>query len=256
MYIELVVLDNAVMDALILRLAAAMGGKRPRHWKTVLFSLLGGGYAACGFFWPELTTPLMKLITGLLMALALPFDSFKSYLHGAICLFLSAFLAGGLTLCAALCLGGTMSSGALIAPLSLRTALLIALALSFAPNLVRRMRGRRIQAQGALALTVKVQGHTYMLPAMVDSGSALREPLSGKPVIAAYLPELSEIAHIPVPYATVDGSGFLYAFQAEEVRLMDTELDALVALTPRSVTALVPPDAIPEQLIAGGEKYA
>ena len=256
MYIELVVLDNAVMDALILRLAAAMGGKRPRHWKTALFSLMGGGYAACSFFWPELAAPLMKLATGLFMALALPFDSLKSYLHGAICLFLSAFLAGGLTLCAALCLGGTMSGGALIAPLSVRTALLIALALTFAPNLVRRMRGRRILAQGTLVLTVKAQGRTYTLPAMVDSGSTLREPLSGKPVIAAYLPELAEKARIPVPYATVDGTGFLYAFQAEEVRLMETELDALIALTLRPVTALVPPAALPEQLIVGEKTHA
>ena len=97
-------------------------------------------------------------------------------------------------------------------------------------------------------------GREYRLDALIDTGNGLVEPLSGKPVAVAYLPELAEHAHIPIPTATAHGTDVLYALKPERLCINGRESDALLALCPmpiRGAEALLPP-GLAEQMNLGG----
>ena len=146
----------------------------------------------------------------------------------------AAFLTGGLAFCLAFCFGGEMQNGILIASLPVRTALVIALIATFIPNLVRRLRMQHANCnpQCYAKLSILVNGKEYQLNALIDTGNNLVEPISGKPVAVAYLPELANQAHIPIPAATAGSKSILYALRPECMRINGRESEGLLALSP------------------------
>ena len=112
MYIELFLLDNFLMNLLTLRAAAAMSSPKnegqPRRARILLRVPAAAAAAAAGgaMF---ITLPV-KLASTLLMALAFPPHSFRELMHSAAALFLSAAVAGGAVLLAALAFGGTLAA--------------------------------------------------------------------------------------------------------------------------------------------------
>jgi len=248
MYIELFLLDNAVMDMLICRLAAALCSRRFRLGRAAAASAAGAAYAALAFLYPPLMSLPCKIAAGLGMALALPFGGWRDYAVGVLATFGAAFMIGGAAIALALATGGGAENGVLLATVELRIAMLAALLASLFPSLARRLkRGARA---GFGTLVVAYRGARWELSAMVDSGSTLCEPVSGKPVVAAYIPELSNAANIPVPVKTVCGGELLMAIRPDSVSFDGAELDALVALTkaPTHPRGLVPPAALPLQI--------
>ena len=138
--------------------------------------------------------------------------------------------------------------------LPVRTALYAALAAAFLPNLMRRFRARRARAGTHAVVTLCAAGREYRLDALTDTGNALVEPLSGKPVVVAYLPELAEHAHIPIPTATAGGTGILYALRPERLSINGRESEALLALSSvplHGTEALLPPE-LAERTELGG----
>ena len=94
-------------------------------------------------------------------------------------------------------------------------------------------------------MRVACMGNVYSVPACIDTGNILRESVSGKPVIVAYIPELQNRANIPVPMTTVRETGVLYALRADMITLDGVPTDALLAICPEKLeNALVPPCAI------------
>lgn len=246
MYIELFLLDNALMDLLILRLAAAMAGARLHRGRAALGCLGGALYALWAACWPPAGCLAAKGAFGLLLALALSPRGWREYGLGVLCLFASAFLVGGLAFALALATGGRIENGAVWGGVPLRTALVTALAASFLPRAIRRILRRR--KAGTVMLTLGHGGASWALRGMVDSGNCLWEPCTGLPVIVAYLPALSQQARVPIPVATVQGKEVLYGFRPQTLRANGTDLDAWIALSPtplQDVDALVPPGALP-----------
>ncbi len=246
LYIELFLLDNFVMDCLMLRIAAALSARPIPAGRMALASALGACGAWGALFFPPLASLPGKAVCGLLFTLAFPWKGLREYARTAAAVFGAAFLTGGLAFCLALCFGGGMRGGVVVAALPVRTALAVALAATFLPGLVRRLRAQRAQAGCHVRLTVCAAGREYRLDALIDTGNGLFEPLSGKPVAVAHLPELAEHAHIPIPAATAGGSGILYALRPERISVNGRESDALLALSPvplRGAEALLPPGA-------------
>ena len=251
MWLELFLLDNAVMNALMLRAAAAMCSCKAPFWRTFLFSFGGAVYAAFAFSHPLMGTLPMKLLTGLLMALALPSKSVRAYLIHALCVFFSAFLTGGLCVCLALALGGGLQNGVLLASVPLRAALAGALLASFLPRGLRALLARNAKSASAVRLRLCHKGREYLLEGIVDTGNFLTEPLSALPVVVFYARGFPGAGGVPVPVrgATGGPAAVLYAFAPEALydRATGARLNALVALAPapmRGVDALVPPAAL------------
>lgn len=112
---------------------------------------------------------------------------------------------------------------------------------AFIPNLLRRRR----EPARVFSMKIACMGNVYTVPACIDTGNILRERLSGKPVIIAYIPELEPEAHIPVSAATVNAKSVLYALKADMITLDGVPADALLAICPEKLeNALVPPSAI------------
>ncbi|NCB30948.1 MAG: hypothetical protein EOM66_06015 [Clostridia bacterium] len=246
MYIELFLLDNALMDWLILRLATALRGRKPVGWKTAAGCILGALYALGAVYWPQAGGLLGKAAFGCALALALSPKGWLDYALAVLCLFASAFSIGGLAFALALATGGWMEQGVVWTGLPVRTALCIALLASFLPGAARRILRRR--QRGSVQLEVEYQGAFYKLDALIDSGSSLWDPLSGLPVIVAYLPALAKEARLPIPVATVNGKSVLYALHPQRIALDGAQLYALLAISPsplRDAEALIPPAALP-----------
>ena len=79
------------------------------------------------------------------MALAFPPHSFRELMHSAAALFLSAAVAGGAVLLAALAFGGTLRGGVIYGAIPLRAALLGAAAAAFMPRSIRKILSRRVR---------------------------------------------------------------------------------------------------------------
>lgn len=246
MYIELFLLDNALMDWLILRLAAALRGGRLAKGRAAAGCVLGALYALWAVFWPPAGGILGKIAFGGVLALALSPKSYKEYGLAVLCLFAAAFAVGGMAFALALATGGRVERGVIWTGLPVRTALCIALLATFLPGAARRIL-RRKQA-GRVRLTVAHGGASYALEGLVDSGSSLYDPLSGLPVVVAYLPALAAEARLPVPVETLGGKGVLFALKPQHITWNGTELNALLAISPsplRGAQALIPPAALP-----------
>lgn len=230
MYIELFLLDNAIYNALMIRLAAAICSRRIRAWRIALFSILGAVYAAFAIHSPLLMSLPFKLISGLVMALCFPLAGLKSYAFSALSLFLSAFIMGGLAITLTLALGGEFSAGFMIASTPVRIAFITAAIACFLPNAMRGMLKRK--ARGIVKLKLMHDGKTYELSGMIDSGNGLCDPISSLPVIVAHMKGFSCAANIPIPAATVNGSVTLMAFLPQRLIYDGQELHALIALSP------------------------
>lgn len=248
MYIELFLLDNLLMDMLICRLAAAMCGRRLHIQRALAFSAAGAVYAAFAHTEPRLNVLPCKILLCLIMAFALPCNGVREYLAGLAGMCAAAFIIGGSAFFAVYATGGA-ADGSLMGGVPLRIMLFAASAAAAMPPIARRIRQRRIRNEQTRILTVIRNDKTYILTAMVDSGSSLAEPVSGLPVAVAYLPE--ETGNIPVPISTVKGSGLMPAFHPDRAEYDGIELDILIALSdiPINPQVLLPAAALPDTFI-------
>lgn len=245
MYIELFLLDNMLMNMLICRLAAAMCGRPVHKLRAVGFSAGGAVYAAFAYTLPQLNSLPCKILLCLIMAFALPCKGPGEYLAGLAGMCAAAFIIGGSAFFAVYATGGAVN-GSIIGGVPLRIMLFAASAAAAMPTLARRLRQNKIQSQNTHILTVTRNNKTYILPAMVDSGSSLMEPVSGLPVAVAYIP--GETGSIPVPANTLQGSGIMMAFCPDRAEYGGIELNILVALSdkPLHPQALLPMAALPD----------
>lgn len=218
--VELFLIDNLLMDLLMLRLAAAIGGLRLRPWLAAAVALFGAVYALLSMT----TMPVLACLPcklGLCAVASLPLvRAPKDIPRAVLSLFAAACLMGGLLLALCMMLGGTLSGGALIGTVPLRIALLGATAALALPRLVRSALSALRNRSKRVLLRIILEDRTLEVMALADSGNLLTEPLSGKPVIIVERALLPDCSHgRPVPYATLGGEGFLYAVRPRLVQV-------------------------------------
>lgn len=229
-YIELYALDNLLMDALLLRMAAAIVGRPCRIWRLLIFSAAGAALAIIALFCPLLLHPAAKLGQALLLGLFIPPRGAKQYAENTAAVIISACIMGG----TAYALGGT-GQGMAFLPRHMRFMIMGAAAALGIPRIVRGFRQRRTFACGMAKLNFFINGKEYELTALRDSGCLLCEPVSGAAVVIAYIPALLEKAKIPVPMETVQGWEMIYAIKPEKMAIDGADTDALLAISPQPI---------------------
>ena len=244
MYIELFLIDNLLMNLLILRLAAALLSVKLSFKKALAASLLGACYAAAGAgAFPFLLSPVMKIITCLLMTFALPFRGIKGYFLSSGALLLSALTIGGAAVLAAIAAGGEiLSSGTVRAGISLRAALAGAAAAVFLPQFIRRMLSRRVKNELFVKLHIEAFKIKIECAALIDTGCIVSEPVSGLPVVILNKKKYAELAKqamLPVPIKTADGESVIYAMIPKKASVNGTPVAAAVGFAENG-TALIP----------------
>ena len=139
MYIEVFLLDNLLMNAVICVLAGAVCGRSIRLGRVLLFSLGGAVYGAAAMYVPVLSMFPCKTILCLAMALVFPYEGLRGYITGLTAILAAALTIGGLGFLMICAFGNVRSLGDGI---SLRLMLLIAFAASIMPGIARRVRGK------------------------------------------------------------------------------------------------------------------
>lgn len=246
---------NLAADYLLLLAAGRISGAVLRRRRILLASVAGAAYALASVVpeWGFLTAPILKISVGVGMAL-LAYGSERRFWRCCASFFAMSALFGGAVWGASL-LAGTDAAGAVYVPVSLRVLVLsFAVCYAVVSLLLRGSFSKR--AKRVAALELELAGRALSLRALLDTGSSLADPVTGRAVIVAGrtaaagllgLPSLPRdavsaaelLASLPwlagrvslVPYSAVGtDSGLLAAFRPDSVRLDGSKLDALIAL--------------------------
>lgn len=242
MIAELYLIDNAVMNILVIRLAAAISGRRVKPVRAALFASAGAIYALAAASASALMMHwTLKIAGSLILSAVLSFGSVKEYFVGAVSMFAAIFVAGGAVTCVALLASRRFGGLESLSPL---TAIAGALITYLLPYAVRRLRGERASDGEVLELVITNQGQRHNLKAVQDTGNMLIEPISGLPVIVIHSTAREENATIPIPASTVFGDGMLFGFRPDRIELNGRQIDAVVVRVKRGFgdyEALIPP---------------
>ena len=256
---ELVAL-NALIDYLLLLLAARAAELPLRRGRFALSGLLGGLYALAAAAGPPFLRagPGKLLLSGLMCALA--FGCRRGVWKGwGAFLGLSALFAGAVY-AAALLGGRSVGPGSVPAALSPRLFLLC-FALCWAA--VRLFLERSPPGSAYAEVILTLGERSMQLTALRDTGNRLRDPVSGCAVLTADgrameellgpalplpVPEdaaslLRQLSRDPrlaprlglVPYSAVGGSGLLVTVRPDSVTVDGESVRALVAVSPAAI---------------------
>ena len=185
-YVDSVFVLNALMDYLLVLCAARLAGIPLRRRRYLLAGLLGGAYAVAVFL-PGLgflsATPV-KLAAGILLALA-AYGGEAKLLRLTLLLFAVSCAMAGCVLALGLVAGGgvPMVNGVFYTDVDAKVLLTAAAAAYLVLTVVFRaaagkgVRGELVRVQVCLA------GRTTAFTAFCDTGNALRDPVSGAPVL-------------------------------------------------------------------------
>ena len=225
MYIEVFLLDNFLMDMLILKLASAMSGLKYSVKCACFVCIFQSVYSAFAVRYEFLCGLVFKLLLCIISALPFYRENPKSLLIPIVCVFISTLLAGGLALAFSLTNGTRIVSGSW-----LRLFLYPAFVLTFFPALVRKLKMRKAKGEFKTVLYLRHGEKRFSFDAIIDSGSSLRETISGMPVILLYAPELKKYAHTPVSFTDTAGIEHLaLAFTADTALVENKSIEVMIA---------------------------
>ena len=195
-YADSLIALNAALDYLLLLAAGKLCALPLRRWRLGLGALWGGMYALLALLYPSffglVTVKLLSGAASVLLAFGLERRTGRAV---AAFYAVSAALAG--LIYAISRLSGQAFDGVPY-PVSLRT-LLLAFALGYAVlSLTFRHRGRRAERR-IVPVTLTLGARQLQLPALVDTGNELIDPVSGKGALVAEAEALAPLLDDPAP---------------------------------------------------------
>ena len=271
MYVELFLIDNIIMNMIILKIAAAFGGKKLKYLKGFAFSAFASIYSAVALAYCKLLLTLpFKILLCFVMGCAIcsvkikNIGSFaKDLMLSSLFVLISTFMVGGLTYALAICAGGSMQGGAIIASIPVRTALISVFIAMSLPQMIRKIRSKK-SAKYAL-IKLEYNGYSCEKEGIIDSGNLLCEPLSGKPVVIVTDDFFKDKGNIVLPYSAIGENGYLMGVKIDNAAIKINDkigfvpIDVIVAYDDnpkkQGIDAIIPETAIPENLFEQGGKY-
>lgn len=267
-YIDELFLLNFAVDYIILYLTATFSALPYRRMRLLLGAAVGALYSVAAYFAEVYGVPIVssltiKLAAGAVMLLcAFGYASGAAFIRRGVIMLITSFLLGGLAYAAGLFLGGSVSGGAIQAPLAVR-AVLIAAALALELCGAFSRGGGRELTSGRAEVSLTYNGRKAEFSALLDSGNLLRDPLDGSPVIVCttdavaplfdrdelrMMRESSAVELVAalglgggwrlIPCATAAGSAMLAAFRPTEAAVDGERVRVMVAMSPKSLGAL------------------
>lgn len=254
-YVDSLFALNLIADYLLLLVGARVSGAVIRRWRIAIAAVVGAAYAVAAVVpeWGFLTRPLPKIALGVGMSL-IAYGSERKLWRCTGAFFAVSALFGGAVWAAGMLAGGYGAS-ALYVPVSWRVlALSFGICYAAVSLLFRRTLAKR--SRRVVTMAAELGGRSVELRALEDTGSALADPVSGRPVIVADARSLEPLlgAYIPpgdaagaaealsrvpglerrvslIPYRAVGtSSGLLAAFRPDSLTLGGAAADALIAL--------------------------
>lgn len=252
MYIEVFFIDNFIMNALILRMTSSLVRRKAPLWLILLGSALGALYASLSVTVARALMLLpFKLSLGFVIALFIPFRSFKDYALNVAALYFSSFVAGGAVVCLQCIIEKLCGGNGAIGSVSFTAAFLGAASAFAAPRFFRKLHGINLSECTKRRLRLCHKGIICEFEAVIDTGNSLKEPISGIPVIIVNAPQFTDFAFLPIPYATIDAQCIMYGFMPDRIEIYQggwIAVSAAVALSQKELVgtkAILPPSVLP-----------
>ena len=268
-YIDVLFLINLIVNYVMLIVTAKICAA-PVNRLRVLGGAAAGALYAVAAVLPAvdfLENPLVKIAVGILMALT-AFGGQPRFLRVTLVFFAVSAAFGGIVMAASYFGGGSVYGG-LFTSANLRI-LTVSFVVGYAVLTLVFRRAARHKGGTVVPVTVRHDGREVVFRALRDTGNALSDPMSGRPVMVAgiaelgplfspniagtlsglgqkgaavILEELSErseraIRFQLIPYSAVGVSGgMLLAFRPDEIVLDGkSRTGMLLALSPNSVS--------------------
>lgn len=240
--IEWFLLDNMLLNAAVLLLAAAWSGVRVRKLLGAALCLACAVYALLSLsVLPVLAYAPLRILPGGLLALGLRFEGWRAYLRGCACVLLSALLLGGLLLGLTYMETGAptvagYANGIWVGTIRTRVALLCVPLVCLLPRFLRRIRSvARVRALH-VEVRFRLDKRVYCVRALLDTGNLLTEPVTGLPVMLyRACPHFS--GGYPVPFESMGAAGEVLARRVQDAAV---KLDGLW----RPIDIMVAPAAL------------
>ena len=192
-YIDVLFAVNFIINILLIEASGVITATYPPRWRVLLSSLLGALYAVCVFF-PRLGilyTFAMKIaFSALIVLCAYKIRSARHFfaLWGAF--YAVSFVFGGCVIAVVSMTsigrrtGAVYSNGVLYLNLPWQALLASTLFAYVLTVIVGRIRKKKIAAESVKReVEIFVSGQRVRVPAIIDTGNALFDPITGAPVI-------------------------------------------------------------------------
>ena len=268
-YIDVLFFINFILDAMIFLSAATLLRRRIRWWRVGI-AAAAGALCSCAMFFSAVPPWLMNVLALLLYILCayivFGFRGVKPFIKNSIATVVCAFIYGGVAFALYLYTGAgavmTFNNGALYIDIPVFTLLLFAFAAYGAIWLISRILKWLAPRESFAQVTLHFGAQTLCGRALIDTGNALRDAVTGAPVILcsyrfaakilppglrAYVRDMhqTDIDLVEdawrnrlrmVSYSSVGGGGMLPALRADRAVIVYrgrtvTAEPALVALT-------------------------
>lgn len=267
-YLDVLIGVNLFINYFLLLAVARFLHIPSKRGRMVAGAALGAFYALSIFLpglHPVLSLLIKLLMSGSIVWLAFPIQSWKTFLRALAGFYLTSFAFAGFMLCLWYFVApqGLLIKNSVVyfdvSPLFLLCA---TVACYFAIRLVQRITGRQRPEALFCPITIQRGGQESRCTAKVDTGNTLTEPFSGFPVVVvqeeavqAVVPQQQEqTAFRLVPYGAVGGGGVLSAFRPEKLvisagkRVIETR-DVYIAVSQEPLSngefqALLHPDLL------------
>ena len=267
-YVDTLFIINLIVNYVMLLVTAKICATPVSRLRLLGAASAGGAYAVAAVIPATafLTHPIIKIAFGIVIALA-AFGGGPRLLRAILVFFAVSMAFGGIVMAASLFGGGSLYSG-LFTSANLRI-LVVSFAVGYVVLTLVFKRAARHKGGVIVPVTVRHGGREVLVRALLDTGNALADPMSGRPVmiagvydlkplftsdIAVALSGLSRNGAVEVmeelsaggcavrfqliPYSAVGVSGgMLLAFKPDEI-VVDgkTRKGMLLALSPNSVS--------------------
>lgn len=210
-YIDSVFLLNSLMDAIVLLATAHLGGIPMKRGRCFLAAVFGGCYAAAVFLpgGKSLASLPGKLTAGMLMAL-IAFGWERRILRLILLFFAVSCGLAGCVMALGMMAGGVPVENGIFYTNVDAGVLLIASAAAYIVLTVvfRASAGNRLKGL-LVPVTLAWGDRRVRLTALCDTGNALRDPATGRPVLVAETLRVREL--FPAELRSMLASGALYA---------------------------------------------
>ncbi len=188
-YVDVLFLVNFIIDSALLFCTGRLLCRKMSAWRILAGGGVGGIYSSVIFF-ISLPSPILfmcKIFASCAMVLiSFSFRQIKEFVWGLVCFYISNFLLGG-TLTALFNFSGKsgiLKNGSLYFPLSFFQLMLMAtpliLALLFTCT---KLKDKLSGVEKDCMVTIGFGEKEVLIQGIIDSGSSLKEPISGLPVI-------------------------------------------------------------------------
>ncbi len=194
-YIDVLFLVNFIIDSALLFCTGRLLCTKMSGWRVLVGGAVGGVYSSVIFF-ISLPPPILfmcKIFASCGMVLiSFPFRQIKEFLWGLVCFYISNFLLGG-TLTALFNFSGKsgiLKNGSLYFPLSFFQLVLMAFPIIIALLFTcTQLKDKLSGVEKECMVTVGMGEKEILVRGIIDSGSSLKEPISGLPVIVVGVKE-------------------------------------------------------------------